>query len=45
MRRAFPNDCPDQIKVPLLVIHGGNDYTTLCSPEGASAFAEEHLKL
>jgi pimeloyl-ACP methyl ester carboxylesterase len=43
-RRAFPIDCPDQIKVPLLVIHGGNDYTTLCSLEGARTFAEVALK-
>ncbi len=40
-RRAFPIDCPDQVKVPLLVIHGENDYTTLCSPEGARAFVKE----
>ena len=43
-RRAFPIDCADQIKVPLLVIHGENDYTALCSPEGARAFAEAALK-
>lgn len=43
-RRAFPIDCTDQIKVPLLVIHGENDYTTLCSPEGARTFAKVALK-
>ena len=39
-RQAFPINCTDQIKVPLLVIHGEKDYTTLCSPEGARTFAE-----
>jgi dienelactone hydrolase len=37
-KRANPVDCAHQITVPLLVIHGENDYTTLCSPEGARAF-------
>ncbi len=40
-RRAFPINCTDQIRVPLLVIHGGDDYTPLCSPEGARAFVKE----
>ena len=40
-RRAHPVDV-DGIDVPLLVIHGEADYTTLCCPQGARAFAKRH---
>ncbi len=41
-RRAHPVDVEWGIDVPLLVIHGEDDYTTLCCPQGARSFAERH---